>query len=197
MYLRHIDECVARLDGFIKNLLLYTRNKNLEVNDEPIFIRDLVEELSKTYLIHFHSDLDLKVLEGDTPFFADKHRLSTVLQNLLSNSIRYRDPDRSIEIRIVRSDFPDHIEIRFSDNGIGINPESQSKVFDMFYRDKNSEHGTGLGLFIVKRVIQRLQGNITLQSEPGVGTTFTIQLPNIPRLNAAGEPLLFSLPLRA
>lgn len=178
MYLRHIDECVARLDGFIKNLLIYTRNKNLEINNEPVCIRELVEELSKTYLIHFQSDLDLKVLEGERPFFADRHRLTTVLQNLLSNSIRYRHPGRSsIEIRITRNDFPDHTEIRFSDNGIGIAPEAQSKVFDMFYRDKNSEHGTGLGLFIVKRIIQRLQGDISLLSKPGDGTIFTIRLP--------------------
>lgn len=182
MYLRHIDDCVARLDGFIKNLLIYTKNKNLDVYDEPVLIRDLVDELSKTYLIHFQSDLNMKITEEETPFFTDKHRLTTILQNLLSNSVRYRHPKRtSIEVRIVRSDFPDHTEIRFSDNGIGISYEAQARVFEMFYRDKNSEHGTGLGLFIVKRIIQRLEGNITLESEPGVGTTFIIKLPKVYR----------------
>ena len=64
------------------------------------------------------------------------------------------------------------------DNGIGIEPQYQEKIFDLFFRATDQSQGTGLGLFIVKDTIDKLRGKIEVESEPGRGTTFTIEIPN-------------------
>ena len=161
-------------------MLRYTKNKNLEAAHERIDLKELVDEISKTYLIHFQSDVEIKTtVQNDVVFVSDKYRLMTVLQNLLSNAIHYRHPDREKVLITVDATYEEHqVRISVKDNGVGISEESQAKVFDMFYRDKTSTKGSGLGLYIVKKIVDRLGGRIELSSEVDVGTTFTIHIPN-------------------
>ena len=70
-------------------------------------------------------------------------------------------------------------DIRISDNGIGIARENHEKIFNMFYRVSTQSVGSGLGLYIVKETVEKLQGVINLESEPGKGTVFSIRLPNL------------------
>jgi signal transduction histidine kinase len=105
--------------------------------------------------------------------------MKTIVGNLLSNAIKYRDLTKLrsfIEISV--SIDPEICELRFVDNGIGIEPQYREKIFDLFFRATDQSQGTGLGLFIVKDTIERLKGVIDVQSMPGEGTTFTIRIPN-------------------
>lgn len=103
-----------------------------------------------------------------------------VVSNLLANALRYHDPEKTdpyVYISIQPSDAG--VTISINDNGIGISRDKHEKVFDMFYRASVQSEGTGIGLYIVKETVEKLNGTITLISEPGVGSDFSIYLPTI------------------
>jgi len=112
-------------------------------------------------------------------FYSDLWRIKEIFRNLISNAIKYRNQklDRSV-IRINIEVTPTRAKIVFSDNGVGINQDQISNIFDMFYRASEVSDGSGLGLYIVKNAIEKLNGTIEVESQPNVGTTFTIVLPN-------------------
>jgi signal transduction histidine kinase len=102
-----------------------------------------------------------------------------LLNNLVSNAIRYQNPKAEapfVDIDVTTSD--DEAIISVKDNGIGISSENQPKVYDMFYRVSQNSVGSGLGLYIVKETIDKLQGKIEMDSELGKGTIFNIHIPN-------------------
>jgi signal transduction histidine kinase len=108
-----------------------------------------------------------------------RNTLNSVFQNLLTNAIKFRHPDRLPKISIGGKVVGDKLELRLADNGMGIDLEKHGgKVFKMFTRLSTGVEGTGVGLFIVKRSITKLGGSIDVESEPGRGTTFLIQLPH-------------------
>ena len=116
---------------------------------------------------------------GKTSIFSDKNRLITILNNLISNAIRYQNskiPNPFVSITIDSSD--SETEIVIQDNGIGINKDLHLKIFDMFYRVSRESVGSGLGLYIVKEAVHKLNGDIQIQSEIGLGTAFYIKIPN-------------------
>jgi signal transduction histidine kinase len=114
------------------------------------------------------------------PFVSDYKRLEVVLNNIVSNAIRYANMYHSDPfVKIVVDVKPDKALIEVSDNGQGIAREHIGKVFDMFYRATANKAGSGLGLYIVKETIQKLNGSIDLTSEPGCGTSFYIQVPSV------------------
>jgi signal transduction histidine kinase len=108
----------------------------------------------------------------------DPGRLKLVLQNLINNAIKYSDPEKKKKIvNIDVKEGNDVIQIQITDNGIGIDPESIPKIFSMYYRATEKSKGSGLGLFIVKEAIHKIQGKVTVESALNLGSTFTIELP--------------------
>jgi signal transduction histidine kinase len=100
------------------------------------------------------------------------------LNNLLANAIKYHDPKKEeqwIDVQVSNSN--DSIKVMVSDNGMGIEPEHHSKIFDMFYRGTFQSKGSGLGLYIVKETVAKMKGTIGLDSTPGKGSSFLITLP--------------------
>jgi signal transduction histidine kinase len=113
----------------------------------------------------------------------DEKALQKVFMNLIGNAINYRDPDKAQKTVSVRSeDAGDHWVIRVEDNGIGIPPDSLTTIWQKFVRGSNTSgvSGTGLGLYIVQQTIRGHGGDISVDSEVGVGTTFSIVLPKEP-----------------
>ncbi|MCJ8208939.1 ATP-binding protein [Mucilaginibacter sp. RS28] len=107
-------------------------------------------------------------------------KISQVFINLISNSIdaiKAKDTHENEFILITTSDYEKEIEIRIKDTGTGISPEAKHRIFDPFYTTKEVGEGTGLGLSIVFGIIEKHQGHIEVESEPGVGTTITVRLP--------------------
>ncbi|WP_317897693.1 PAS domain-containing sensor histidine kinase [Aurantibacillus circumpalustris] len=138
------------------------------------FGADAIDEvnnmLKKGQEIHYH-------YTGQKEIRQDKRILRNVLLNLLSNACKYSEEDKRIELKIIC--VPETISIVVTDQGIGIPEQEQKNLFEKFYRAKNAVHiqGTGLGLNIVKRYLELIQGNISFTSIKNQGTTFTVTLP--------------------
>jgi signal transduction histidine kinase len=116
---------------------------------------------------------------------SDATRVRIVLANLLSNAFKYSKPAKEnafIKIGSIRT--PTHIEIAIHDNGTGIDQQYLPKIFDMFFQANDNSEGSGLGLYIVKETLEKIQGEIRVQSEVGKGTEFVITLPV--EMNEAG-----------
>jgi signal transduction histidine kinase len=109
----------------------------------------------------------------------DLKKMTLVIQNLLENAIKYTPENGRINVRMAHDD--NNVTISIQDNGIGIPKADQVKLFTKFYRAENAlrlqTEGSGLGLFIVRNIVKEHGGNISFESEEGVGTTFTITLP--------------------
>lgn len=174
---------INKLDKFILNILDYARNSRMDIHKDNI---DL-EELLRTAINNLRfmgtgsEHIDIRVHADNTrSFCSDRNRLEIIFNNLLSNAIRYSNPKMSnpyVDISITHSD--DTTRIKIEDNGIGISKENHQKVFDMFYRVSKKSIGSGIGLYIVKETVEKLNGSITMESELGKGTIFNIVLPNL------------------
>jgi len=105
-----------------------------------------------------------------------RRKLRSILYNILLNSIKYRSPDRKLEIRINTIREQEYMVISITDNGIGIDPSQQEAVFSKYFRLDNSIEGAGIGLYLVKELITNAGGRIQLDSTPGKGTTVSIYL---------------------
>lgn len=179
-YFDMIIDRVNRLEHFIKDIIDYSKNARTEVENEPLDIKSLIDEVidNLKYLegaekIQFRNKVDLDHLVA-----ADKSRLNVVLTNLTANAIKYHDhrkADRWIAIKAANSGGT--LKFAVSDNGTGISDEHQHKIFDMFYRGTLQSNGSGLGLYIVKQAIEKMQGSIKVESQAGEGTTFHVTVP--------------------
>ena len=104
--------------------------------------------------------------------------LNAVLDQLLDNAIRYKSPDRNLEIKVSTEQLPDMVALKIEDNGIGIDlAKHGEKLFQMFKRLNKGKGGSGIGLYIVKRIIDKSGGKIDVESQPGKGTIFTLMIP--------------------
>lgn len=180
-YFKMMEQSIHKLDETLKEILEYSRNARNEVFIEKVDIKMLVEENMERlrYLDGFNDLTKSLVVKEDAKAFSDAYRLSVIFNNLLSNAIKYRDTNRTdslIDIHIEVSE--NEIRIDFSDNGIGIRSDLLPKIFNMFFRASTRSEGAGLGLYIVKETVEKLKGKIDVKSEFGVGTSFTMIMPN-------------------
>lgn len=171
---------LVKLDSFIHDIVNYSRNNRLEVQADEIDFKSMILESFEQ--LHFMDQLDYiecKVsVANDLLFINDRQRTSVILNNLISNAIKYADVEKSkpfIEVRVEKCDKGIHLYV--ADNGDGIGEEQLPKIFDMFYRATLRSTGSGIGLYIVNEIIQKMHGHITVSSETGVGTTFKVMLP--------------------
>ena len=138
-------------------------------------INKCVSDLS--YLKGF--DKVIKAISVDAEgFLSDNWRINEIFRNLIANSIKYKDGNKdhcelNISVQLIHGD----CEIKISDNGIGIPEESVSHIFEMFYRATETSTGSGIGLYIVKNAIDKLNGTIHIESAYGVGTSFIMRVP--------------------
>jgi PAS domain S-box-containing protein len=177
-----IRSSVNRLDEFIKNILSYSRNNRtgLEIVQIPLQkttaeIVDSLRSIKNAENIRFEIDI-----KEQHPFYSDRLRLNTLLENLVSNAIKYHKTDLTdCFIKIIGHSDQDKLFLSIIDNGIGIAGEHHQKIFDMFFRLCGKKNGSGIGLYIVKETVQILKGTIQVHSEEGKGTTFNITLKNL------------------
>ena len=146
--------------------------------DASLLFAELVENLDPT-LAGKRQTLRAELPPGDVKVLADRRRLGQAISNLLSNASKYSGPGSGISLRVsVRGRV---LYIAVADQGIGISPEDQRRLFKPFFRTDNpaalSVPGTGLGLFLVKSLVELHEGEISVESEPGVGTTVRMEIP--------------------
>lgn len=120
--------------------------------------------------------LDVEVSACPVIAFSEKN-LRSVVYNLLSNALKYRDPDRPLHIRLSCRSEAKRLLLHVQDNGLGLDASQQTKLFGMFQRLHTHVEGSGIGLYMVKKIMENAGGTIAVQSEPGVGSTFTVSFP--------------------
>ncbi|WP_375436541.1 PAS domain-containing protein [uncultured Hymenobacter sp.] len=120
--------------------------------------------------------LDVDVAHCPTISFSQKN-LRSVVYNLLSNALKYRHPDRVPHVRLRCQQTDSHAELSVQDNGLGLTAPQQARLFGMFQRLHDHVEGTGIGLYMVKRMVENGGGHIQVESQLGVGSTFTISFP--------------------
>ena len=181
-YLEMMKTSVTTLDNTIKEILEYSKNTRTKVEIEEIDLHEIAEEvLAEVQFIDGADKVEKRLcFNMQVPFYSDKSRLKVILSNLISNALKYQNkneanPFLSIDAVVTTS----KVEITIADNGIGIIPQCQSKIFDMFYRATTHGNGSGLGLYILKETLNKINGKISVTSTPNVGATFKLEIPNV------------------
>lgn len=181
-YHEMMKSSVCKLDATLKEILEYSRNarQGLVIN-EIDFQRIINDNFERMQFMPGYERIQKDIfIEGDGRFYSDHYRLSLILNNLISNAIKYSDPQKETSfIQITINLRPDNVSLTFKDNGIGIEKDYIQKVFNMFFRATEKNEGAGLGLYIVKEAVEKLSGKIELESQVGKGTLFKIELPNL------------------
>ena len=174
-----IEEC-DRLTRLATNILLLSQFENQAIVTSPITF-SLDEQIRRSLLLlekqWASRDLELDIDLAEVSYTTDPEMLSLVWTNLLSNAIKY-SPQGS-KITVLCQENKEEILVTIRDEGIGMSPETQARIFDKFYQADSSRksEGNGLGLALVKRIVDLCQGTITVQSEEGKGSTFIVALP--------------------
>ncbi|MEQ9438888.1 MAG: PAS domain S-box protein [Cyclobacteriaceae bacterium] len=182
-YLSMIESSIHRLDQFICNVLHHTKVANDQIRAEKIDFQKITAEILNdlSYMPAYDRiEKQIEVSEEVVQYCSDPMLIMVILRNLISNGIKYHDPSKSQSyFRISITKVNHGIQVIYKDNGVGIAQEKLSKVFDMFYRASESSNGSGIGLYILKQAVEKLQGHIQVQSALQEGTSFEIILPKL------------------
>jgi signal transduction histidine kinase len=179
-YLQMIKERVNSLDDFIQDIIDYSRNSRVELSLTKVKFSDLIEDviqhnkyLDNTSKIKFSTEISIS-----QPLGLDKNRVSRVFSNLVSNAIKYNDLSKESPIVKINAKLSDNtLIVTVEDSGRGIRDEIKDRVFNMFYRGTDQATGSGLGLYIAREMVLKMDGTISFTSQAGQGTIFTVTLP--------------------
>ena len=186
--LKEVNECldlmrtrIDRLDDFIEDILDFSRNLRLDKKLREINLYYFIDEIIHNNDFGEHFDkLDIRLsFTPDFEVISDPLRLKVIIKNILSNASKFinlRNEFPWLRISALRVD--GNFQLIIEDNGEGIRKELQGKIFDMFFRASEKSKGSGLGLYIVNEMVEKLNGNIKVNSTFGHGTQFIIELPD-------------------
>lgn len=180
-YAKGIEEAASRLSSLISNILKLNKLEHQRITLE-VKAYDVCRQLCESAFL-FEEAMEAKEIELEADIEdaamirADEDLMELVWNNLLSNAVKFTERGGSITIR--QTSDQDHIRVSVSDTGCGISKESINHIFDKFYQGDTSHsmEGNGLGLALVKRVLELMDGDIQITSEEGKGSTFLVTLP--------------------
>ncbi|MCA1974242.1 MAG: PAS-domain containing protein, partial [Caenispirillum sp.] len=195
-FIRHAVEGAARMQRLIQDLLEYSRigrsGKPLSAVSMVTVLRQALGNLRVTVQ---ETEATVEVpADGALPdVLGDPTELVRLFQNLVGNALKYRHPDRRPQVRVMVAPEGDQWQVSVADNGIGIDPAHYDRIFLIFQRLHGRERysGTGIGLAIAKKIVDRHGGRIWVDSQPGEGSTFHVTLPAadpLSRPEDAGAP---------
>lgn len=172
-----IIQQVDRCKSITHNLLNYARKNDpvIQAMDVNGIVEDMVRLIEKDAQ-HRNIRIVRNYGDGLPALSTDAPQLRQVILNLLQNAVQAISDSGEVHVKTLQSS-PGNLEIRIRDTGIGITPEIIDKIFDPFFTTKPPGQGTGLGLSICQKIISRLGGDISVESQPGHGSTFTISVP--------------------
>ncbi|MCC3156026.1 HAMP domain-containing histidine kinase [Hymenobacter sp. 15J16-1T3B] len=176
-----IRSAVANLDGILRDFLVLDGLNQAKVPYHPVavplpaFVADVAEEAQQ--VARPGQQVSYAHVGAAGTVLTDAQILKNILLNLLSNASKYSDQGQ--EIRLTSEATPTELVLTVQDEGMGIPHDEQPRLFTDFFRARNAARiqGTGLGLYLVKRYVERLGGRISFLSEPDIGSTFTVRLP--------------------
>jgi hypothetical protein len=178
-YLSLASKQLENLDEIIREILAYSRNSRTALVKEKVDLQTMVTTIFSDLQFLPESNFEFRwgALQV-TNAMADKSRLNTVLRNVIGNAVKYRNKNAVppfVEVSLLKTS--NTVQIKICDNGEGIEPDVQTKIFEMFYRNSNAAEGTGLGLYICREMMESMGGNISLKSKRGEGSAFVVELP--------------------
>ena len=177
---------VSKIEGLIHDFLEYSKYESSKILNKTsidinTFLNDVLNE--SRYLIESKNPLittDFSKLKSNN-IIIDRERIAVILKNIIENAIIYNNKQPEIKISFADSDINDCYSVIISDNGIGISDSEKENIFNRFYRVDDARPiniaGSGLGLAIVNEIMRNYKGEIKLESELGIGTTFTLYIP--------------------
>ncbi len=176
--LEFIQAGVARMDALLSGFLRYSRLGRAALKLEPLNVSAMLAEIAKAMEFQFKQAGARLRLEPLPEGVGDAIQINRVFSNLLDNALKYLDPKRPGLIEVSGQVAAGRAVYSVHDNGIGIAREHQSKIFEIFHRlNPSTGQGEGLGLTIAQRILERQNGRIWVESEPGRGSTFFVSLP--------------------
>ena len=178
-FLRKLGSSASRMDALIQDVLNYSKISRAEMRLEPIDAKALLTEIVEAYpQLQGHKDV-IRIEPGVPVVLANRAALTQVFSNLLANAVKFVKPGGSPFVNVSTENRGGGvIRIWFEDNGIGIRPEDQERIFMMFQRLNPAKEyeGTGIGLTIVRKAVERMGGRVGVESAPGKGSRFWIEL---------------------
>ena len=182
VHLNYIEDSIIKQEKVIKSLMQYSRNARQDLIFELTNLDELMDQIILE--LRYVPGSEYVKIMNDIPkeqhVQSDRQRLLMILKNLVSNSIKYRDLEKSDSfVKIRYEESKESWYMMVEDNGQGIASDQQIKVFDMFHRANEESEGSGLGLFIVREAVDRLESTITMKSKAKERSTFTLEFPKI------------------
>jgi signal transduction histidine kinase len=176
-----ITKSTDRMEHMLDEMEHFLENSKRKVQTKTVSSREALEdvleqqrEAAKSAGVRCTTSI-----EYDAPCYADRPRISMILCNLVQNSIHFRDESKDIpKINVEINSNTLNTILTVSDNGIGIEKEFHEQIFQLFFRASAKANGAGIGLYVVSQAVEKMKGTIRLQSSPGVGSTFTVTIPN-------------------
>jgi two-component system, sensor histidine kinase and response regulator len=185
-YLGMIETCVNKMDTFIQKIIEYYKSIRVEQDYSRIDFNVLLEESIQLFKMQRPDIAYNIIVDQDGVFMNDSFRMSVIIDNLISNAVKYQkpsEPNPKVEVT-VKSD-ENKATIKIEDNGVGILDNHLNNIFKMFFRSNNTVNGLGIGLYIVKEALTRIGGEISVHSRHGEGTAFYLEIPNY--INSPGS----------
>lgn len=180
-YLGLISKSTTRLNNILTELLeistITQGTVELKLLDIEKMVKEVVESLQHA---SYAENVSFKLnFCKKKKIYSDRKLLASVIQNLVDNAMKYKNPDATRSfVSLKVSEYEKGVKIQVKDNGLGIPSSMRKEVFEMFFRGTDDIEGTGLGLYIVSKAIEKLGGKIELRSKKKKGTEFTVYLPN-------------------
>ncbi|MCU0285551.1 MAG: ATP-binding protein [Acidobacteria bacterium] len=176
--LKYILSSTAKMDALLSGLLKLSRVGHAAITFSNVDMNELIAEIHNAFEFHL-KEAEVEFIVGDLPAcFGNDVELNQVFSNLLDNALKYLDKKRPGKITITGRRKENTVYYCVEDNGIGISPEHQKKVFEIFHRlNPDDTPGEGLGLAIVNKIVSRNNGKVWVESEPGKGSRFYVALP--------------------
>jgi len=179
-YLDMMKDRVNSLDDFIQDIIDYSRNSRIDIVLSEVNIKELINEvvlnnrfLKNTEKVEIKTSINI-----NKPLKLDQSRIFRVINNLVSNAIKYNDLSKANPFVLIDASIKNFIlTITIEDSGRGIRDDVKDKIFDMFFRGTQDAEGSGLGLYIAKEMVERMNGKLSFTTKIGKGTTFKISLP--------------------
>jgi PAS domain S-box-containing protein len=181
-FLQRIVSGASRMERLIHDVLTYSRLDRLEMRLDRISLDQLVSEVLRQYPELDASPADFAVQEHLPEVLGHEPSLGQALANLLSNAVKFTRPGERPRVGIAAEQTNGQVTLRIQDNGIGVKPEHQRRLFGLFERihPEQAYEGTGIGLAIVRKTVERMGGSVGVESDGEHGSTFWLQLPAAP-----------------
>lgn len=177
-HLDHIQKKGYELDTLLNSLSSFSLVAFEPISTEKIFVRKLLADvLDSLKTVKGFTEVNFSFqYQGEEYFLCDKARLFLLIRNIVKNTVDFRSAERAAVTEIVIRVNAEQAVFEIRDNGTGIDPAVQPRIFEMFYRGSDRSVGSGLGLYIARQIIHTLMGSITVHSVPG-DTSLTIVIP--------------------